>query len=383
MRSAIISAAVLYCGIAGAQEHISINSCIRLPRDTSERRILLTALDRFISHAEQRADSNLWAKEGAETAVLLDEIVGIRQLKSKTDSVGFSPYLENITPYDKNNYLLQLTYLGFRRDTLMRRATFTILAARTGEGFRFSSPLQINTRNWKTLRSGTVTFHYRNDLNENKARGYIQLVSRFDRKLGNNKRTEIFCAKGTIDALRLFGVDYKSDYNGWNEGSFSAADNTKKISVQADSSGHFDNFDPHDLWHERRAMVVPRSIVYRPVDEGIAYLYGGSWGYTWNEIYAAFRKDIASNRSTNWSDVKEKPVYFKTGEYSNAADYVVNALIVEKIEKEKGFAGVWELLNCGKAEKGNANYYAALEKITGITKENYNAEVWKMIDAGK
>ena len=63
------------------------------------------------------------------------------------------------------------------------------------------------------------------------------------------------------------------------------------------------------------------------------------------------------------------------------AAYVINALLVQKIEKEQGFAAVMELLSCGKYEKGNENYFKALEKITGINKANFNAEVWKLVRA--
>ena len=54
-----------------------------------------------------------------------------------------------------------------------------------------------------------------------------------------------------------------------------------------------------------------------------------------------------------------------------------------KIEKEKGFSGVWELLNVGPFEKGNEKYYQTLEKLTGITKENYNNKIWELISNEK
>jgi hypothetical protein len=38
-----------------------------------------------------------------------------------------------------------------------------------------------------------------------------------------------------------------------------------------------------------------------------------------------------------------------------------------------------ELLGCGKREAGDANYFKALEKLTGINKGNFNSEVWKLI----
>ena len=54
----------------------------------------------------------------------------------------------------------------------------------------------------------------------------------------------------------------------------------------------FENFDPHDLWHTRLSMVISRRAVDHSVDEGCAYLYGGSWGYTWDEILKAFKKGM-------------------------------------------------------------------------------------------
>ena len=52
-------------------------------------------------------------------------------------------------------------------------------------------------------------------------------------------------------------------------------------------------FDPHDLWHERLRLVMKSEVINRPVDEGCAYLYGGSWGYTWQEIITKFKKYAA------------------------------------------------------------------------------------------
>ena len=59
--------------------------------------------------------------------------------------------------------------------------------------------------------------------------------------------------------------------------------------------------------------------------------------------------------------------------------YFLNALIVQKIEKEKGFPAVTGLLGCGKREKGDENYFKALESTTGITKANFNNAMSELI----
>jgi len=167
------------------------------------------------------------------------------------------------------------------------------------------------------------------------------------------------------------------------EGVLTASFGNRNLVVFGNNNASFNAFDPHDLFHDRLSLVVPRSKVNRQVDEGCAYLYGGSWGFSWKEIFKAIKEQIASNKDTNWLEIKEKPVYFKTGEYPNQADYIVNALLIKKIEKEKGFEGVWELLHVGPYEKGNEKYYHTLEKLTGITKSSYNESIWKLIDIEK
>ena len=57
--------------------------------------------------------------------------------------------------------------------------------------------------------------------------------------------------------------------------------------------------------------------------------------------------------------------------------------MVQKIEKEKGFASVWQFLNCGKQAADNANYYQVLEKLTGINATNYNQKIDELVKLSK
>lgn len=65
--------------------------------------------------------------------------------------------------------------------------------------------------------------------------------------------------------------------------------------------------------------------------------------------------------------------------YPLNVDYAINALFIEKIEKEKGFYFVIQLISCGKYQKNNLNYFTELEKITGITRGKFNENVQKLI----
>jgi len=365
---------------------LRINPNIVFPKDSIESKNLTTSLTNFLVSARKSNEENkfVFEPERIETFLLLDEFKGIEKSEKRKDDFFYKPYLTNIVPLKDSGYLVQISYIGTDDNTALLRANFEFIAHKANDVFVFSSPLLRNTKNWKLESVGNNIFHYQDKINKDKTREFNKYTSSFDLKLkSTSKSTDCYCCDNIIELEKLIGVDYKADYNGRTEAVWSSTLDNKSLIVFGNNNAHFDDFDPHDLWHDRLSLVIARSKVSRPVDEGCAYLYGGSWGLTWKDIFKAFKEQIASNRNVNWIDIKETPVYFKTKGFNNSADYVVNALLVQKIEKEKGFAGVWDLLNVGPFEKGNAKYYQTLEKLTGITKADYNDKIWELIDNQK
>lgn len=359
-----------------------INPNIVLPKDSVEGKNLTTSLNDFLVSAQKPNEENkfVFENEKIETFIQLDEINGIEKSGKYKDDYFYKPYLTNVVLLKDGNFLIQVSYIGTFENTAILRTSFEFIAHKTNNSFTFSSPLLRNTKNWKVEKAGNINFHYQNSINKEKVKEFGKYISLFDSKLkSTNKITDYYFCENLPELEKLIGVDYKSDYNGRNESVWSSSFDNRKLIVFGNNNANFDEFDPHDLFHDRLGLVIPRNKVNKPVDEGCAYLYGGSWGMSWKEIFKAFKEQIASNKSTDWAKIKEDPISFKTGKYTNPADYIVNALLVKKIEKEKGFAGVWELLNVGPFEKGNEKYYQTLEKLTGITKVNYNDKIWELI----
>lgn len=366
--------------------YLQINPNIVLSKDSIESENLTTSLNNFLLSAQKPNEENkfVFDSEKLETFILLDEVNGIDRSGKSKDDIFFKPYLTNVVLLKDNNYLIQVSYIGVSESIPLLRASFEFIAHKTNNSFTFSSPLLRNTKNWKVEKIGNNVFHYQNTINKDKVKEYNKFTTAFDLKLkSTNKKTDYYLCGNIIELEKLIGVDYKLDYNGRTESVWSSSFGNRKLIVFGNNNSTFNQFDPHDLFHDRLSLVIPRNKVNKPVDEGCAYLYGGSWGFTWKEIFKAFKEQIASNKNTNWTEIKEAPIYFKTGNYSNSADYIVNALLVQKIEKEKGFEGVWELLNVGPFEKGNEKYYQTLEKLTGISKENYNEKIWELINNEK
>ncbi|MGL4629972.1 MAG: hypothetical protein ACRCVT_02105 [Leadbetterella sp.] len=383
MRLIVTSGLLFFAFFSIAQtKTLRINPTIALPKDSVESKKLTVALNDFLESARKPNEENnyVYEAEKVETFILLDEVNGLEKSGRFKDDFFYKPYLTNVMLLNDSTYHLQVSYIGVNENTPLLRASFVFIAHKTRGSFTFSSPLLRNTATWKVLKKGNHYFHYQNLINVNNVKDFVKQVSVYDSKLKiANKTSVYYITDNTPEVLKLIGVDYKSDYQARPELNLSSHFANKNLKVFGSKDYLNVKTEAHDLFHDRLSLIVPRSKVNKPVDEGCAYLYGGSWGFSWEEIFKSFKDQIASNKTTDWADIKEKAISFKTGEYPNSADYIINALIVKKIEKEKGFAGVWELLNVGPFEKGNEKYYQILEKLTGISKTNYNQKIWELI----
>ena len=369
--------------ITNAQSELIVSRYVQLPKDSVVSKQLISDLNNFLISTQEPNSNNLYIlpKEKIETFILIDEFKGIENSRGFKDKHFYKPYLTNVLKMDSSKYLIQLSHIGVSDSIPYLRTEFKLIAQKSTDKFLFSSPLIENTKKWKTKSIKNCIFYYRDTLNLLNARDYVNMSKDFDKKLNaENKTTKIYCTNSRMELLQLIGVDYKLDYNGRASGVFSALNKNEQLIVLGNNNGMFNNFDPHDLWHDRLSLVISRRKVNNPVDEGCAYLYGGSWGMSWNTIFKRFMEKIANNKDADWTYYKENKTNFGESQSEHLmVDYVINALIIKKIETEIGFSGVWQLLNCGKYEKGNENYYNTLHQIIGISKKNYNKEVWKLV----
>lgn len=316
-----------------------------------------------------------------ETADLLDEMRGM-------DSSGldrprwFRCYLTNVSGIDSADYFVQLAYLRIADSTPILRASFKLIAHRVGERFLFSSPLQRNTANWHVRKTGYFYFYYIDyPFNESQIAEYIEKAGEFDRKLGIPPYlTKFYCCTTLQEALEVLGVGYKLDYSGVGSESLTAFGPGVALHVIGGTAPTI--FDLHDLWHDRLHAAIPVATINRPIDEGCAYLYGGSWGLSWEEIFRQFKTFMGDNKE--WlTAFTENKNFAQPNQNHLYVDYVINALLAKKIEKEKGFHAVVEWLTCGKYQKDNDNYFQSLYRIIGINRSNFNDRVEELVTAEK
>lgn len=369
--------------VAGQSNSLIIPGNIYLPKDSILKKQLISDFNGFLSQKEKPNNENTFVlkEDLLETSILLDEIKDMeKNVRLKVDTF-YKAYLTNSLRLNDSTFKVQFAYLGVDEDVPMLRANFTIIAQEKGNQFYFRSPLKQNTITWKSQNIGNTKVYFKNNLNTARANECFKLTDEFDKKLNAPiRQTEFYCCDNFSEALQLIGVDYKADYNGKNFNTLTAKENDINLVMNGTLTSDFTVFDPHDLWHSRLHNVVSTSIINKPVDEGTAYLYGGSWGLTWQQILDKFKTYAAANPNADWLALYNEGKNFDEGaKFPLNIDYTINALMVKKIEKERGFSSVIELLSCGKYQKDNENYFIALEKITGINKADFSANVWTLI----
>lgn len=354
---------------------------INLPNDSVVKNQLISSLNGFLSQKRNpnRDNAFVWKDNLLETSAFLDEIKYIdRNFKTNEDNF-YQCYLTNVIQLNDNDFMVQFSYMRVTESAPVLHAAFKLNAKRANGQFYFYSPLKQNTVTWKTKKVGTITWHYKDTMNKTNIRLFEASILSYDKRLNCLVESfDSYYCDNLSEVLQLVGIEYEADLNATKNGSLSSHEDNRDLYVNGGSYyGSF--YDPHDLWHDRLRTVMKSAIINRPVDEGCAYLYGGSWGYTWEEVKERFRKYLAANPHPDWLKLYIETTNFEDGDKPMKVGYMLNALIAQKLEREKGFAAIKELLGCGPREKGDDNYFKALNKLTGINKSNFNAEMDKLV----
>jgi hypothetical protein len=364
----------LFASIASGQsQSIRIAPDINLLKDSMKSRGILVTLNGFLNAKEGPNKDNpyILSSDLPATSLLLDEFKGMD--KSEV-------YLTNLSFQTDSSYLIQCSYIGVLHDTPKLHASFSLLVIFFQGRYFIISPLHQNTRTWKQTTIQNFIFRYKDTLDIQKAIKYQQRCTLYEDKLKISRQPEVyFVCDDFHEALRLSGVDYKRDYNGYAYNTLSSHENDIFLTVSGAPNTGFSQYDPHDLWHEKLRAVVPSKTINRPVDEGCAYLYGGSWGMTWDKILLDFLGYASTHPKADWLVLYKTNAVFETGNYKNLIAYMINALLIGHIEATRGFTPILELIQCGPRQQGDANYFAALQKITDITEAQFNETINNLI----
>lgn len=365
------------------QNSVQIQQNIKLPKDSIVSKNLLNSLNGFLSEKVKPNNENTFVmkEDLLEMSILLDEMKNIEKSGKYKDDKFYKGYLSNVIPIQDNNYLLQISYIGVNENVPYLMAVYEIVAKQKEDKFYFMSPLKRNTSLWKSKKIGDFVFHYKEKINGKTIKKYIAKTQEFDIKLKSaGSKLEWYGCNDMFELLNLIGVTYNLKYNGRTTATLNAFENNTKLIVDGSNNSNFEVFDPHDLFHERAGIVISPLQVNRSMVCGTAYIYGGSWGMSWEDISKRFKETIGLNSNSDWLKLYSEGYNFgESQEKHLLVTQYVNALIVKDIDKKQGVSKAIELLSSGNFKQNPDNFFKILEENTGINKSNFNEKVQKLI----
>ncbi len=365
-----------------AVQTLIIPQGIRLPKDSLVAAGLIGSLRGWLDQRNKSDSLNEYLSGGAATSVLMDELRNIDWWNKRDSASNCRCYLGNVVFLDSTKCRVQLNYMGLRKDTPVLRACCTVVARREGDKWTVSSTLEENTTGWKTRKIGNCVFHYKKAINAEKAGAFVRGIASYDKRLGvSGVKIDFYSCDDKLEATKLIGEDYRLEYNGSGLLEFSSdyGDRTVVVSGEPMVDG-FNTWDTHDWWHARLHRVVSSKTINRPVDEGMAYLYGGSWRiYAWADVLTMFKAYAAANPNADWLALYKNGTNFSIKPWPLGVANVINSLIVQRLEKEKGFSATLPLLTSGQRQTGDANYFAALKQVVGVDEAGFNGYVNELI----
>jgi hypothetical protein len=256
---------------------------------------------------------------------------------------------------------------------------FTFMVNENDGRFTFASPVKYNTKHWKTTTTGTITIHFPDTININRAKNFdrknVTMASKLNLPVMD---FEMYMSRNYQEVLQLLGCQYEYEDNGYVNSGWIISPKTL-FSVKND-----EDFS-HDVFHMYAASI--RDNAYNnAAEEGIAYLWGNAYHADnsgkipdQQKLVAVLRQYIKSHASVKLLDLFDKnPNVLAEYGYPKPISVraVISGVICDEVEKQKGTDGIIELIKCGR---GDDNFFKSIEKLLHINRNNFDEKVNKLL----
>jgi len=371
--TAIIYLLLPLCSLAQTHFRVSENLRTRLPDTLRER--IVGSFDHLLASIDcGEPDTMRIDSEDVElNRTFFRYLKGLE--RKDTIPKYYRPQLIGLYAVASDRYLLTLACV--RDDEIGRILTF--LARNDGHSIVFSCPLKYNTRHWKTTTVGTLTYHFQDTIDMDRAQNFDRKNHSMARTLGLPVRQwVVYMCANYQEVLRLQGCLYESMSNG-KVNSGDIIDPNTLFSVMND-----EDFS-HDILHIYASKIRGKNR-NRSAECGLAYYWGNAYypGATGKapeltELLPVLRRYLQSRPDARLLGLFEKdPDVLAPYGYPKPVQVarVISAVICREVERQKGADGIIELLRCGS---GDENFFKCIKKLVGIDRDNFEEKVRRLI----
>ncbi|SDF57504.1 hypothetical protein [Cellulophaga baltica] len=366
-----------------AQETIEIPRFLQNSMDSITKQNFNQSLETFFLEMEQgKLNEDYLTPQRADlTKSQLQELVNYETKKDSTAKKIQDKQLINIYPISSDKYSITISYIYQNPETNpILLYNINLIATESSDKFTFSVPLDYLTRYWKTETVGNVTYHFRENINKERAKIFDNKNIEIAGKLGlKPEKLHFYMTDNFQEISKLLGFGYSLYSNGKYRDGYGVDSKTIFAVINNEDFSH-------DMFHYYSGQINKRANRNWITEEGIAYAWGNAY-YTdkngemvTNERLITELKDyLTKNPNTNIFEIfSNNEKIFNNIASEISVRSVISGIIANQVEKEKGADGISELINAGSQDRLES-YLKATNELIGINKENFNSKVRELI----
>lgn len=338
---------------------------------------LLDALDTLLLHINfNKIDSAEINPIGRSLSLsIFRDLKDIETNKQVKEDHNYKPQLINLYPVNGSKYIISLAYVNAGSPGAHIRMIFNFIVDLDNNKVTFSIPVYYVTHNWKSTKVGNITYHYPDNVNISRAKGFDKKNTEIALKLGlKPEQFDFYLCNNYQEIMQLLGYEYDSDYAGFVTDGYGVDART------IFSTMHNEDFS-HDTFHYYSAKFR-KNVRNSAADEGVAYNWGNAYYTDKNgemitpkQLIPQLKQYLLEHPHTSLLELFYKnPLIFTE---QTKVRSLLSGVVCDEVERKKGVAGIKELLDCGK---GDDNFFIAIKKLTGINTTNFDERVSKLVE---
>lgn len=240
--------------------------------------------------------------------------------------------------------------------------------------YRFYSPFEERTANFKSDKQGSVTYYYSGSINNQKAAKFAKFKDKLA-ELTNTKALPLdyYKFESLDELLKAYGIIYSASNCNFLCHDLGFTDNEGEIYMTGTGNenyvfGYLGDYLYYNLPNQDQ--------IYWPFANGVSTYYGG-YGLSYetlDELKEQFRAEMKRNPNINFLEE------FKKGRKSSVNNhfsyFVMSAFICEKVMNEKGFDGVLKLIYSGA---DGALFFKNLKQVLDVDEHIFHQTLLKLI----
>ncbi|TXK72528.1 hypothetical protein [Mesonia sp. HuA40] len=262
-------------------------------------------------------------------------------------------YIAKIGWFDNSNGQSSLIYI------------YNILIVKYQNEFKLKNILSYNLRNWKNEKFDKITYWTPKNIEVNKKQA--EIYNNINKKIGVFFELQpisftYFLCESNFDLMKLIGYDFEESMFFSNQNGALTYPHDRLI-----FSGNNQEINIHELVH---LYVYEKFTEIHPyMNEGLATLFGGSKGFTYENHLSKLKQHLKSNKVDLFKE------FFKDNyvlDYDTSLQYTLSAFLCDLAYKKGGKKSLFKLMKSGKSIKKLQN---TIEEVLMIDIQQFDSYI--------